>query len=495
MDSGGPNISSAATPAEDEADAAARLRRAVIEGDESLVRELLGQNRGNAAQSSDAGGRTLLDFAVEHGQLSLIPILLEHGVDIEALDASGRTALHRAVGSNDLTLSKLLLNCGANIEATTSDGEKPLWQAANGGTEAVARLLLERGADVESFNPKSGTTALFEAVNQGHVGLIKLLLEAGADIDARPLISENATARPGEDATRRTRRGSVVYSEASGYQRHHREHKHKFRRSALKMEEEKRTTGPVYRKATTRHSHVHAYPAPAPDLPPEESASKTDEEVRPPPRRNDVPASQSHPGRELPLHQAVANGDAEVVKLLLQHGADPAIRGKDGRTAQQVADEQHLEGLATLLRTGPVLEGPAITSNKGKPREVPPVTPIPHAPPRSNPAKIAACQAFEATIIEFYTEEREQRYQQSATMYDLLYGKGPEEILRERRDQSLQARQANFTWYHLPANNVSVLADFVNLERVLTLPLQMEWTEVSPGSQARDQPGWFFLDC
>ncbi|KAK4233505.1 ankyrin repeat-containing domain protein [Achaetomium macrosporum] len=292
---------------EDEADAASGLRQAAIAGDKTLVRKLLGQNQDTTAQSSDASGRALLRIAVEHARLPIIPILLDHGADIETLDSSGRTALHQAVGCNDVTLSKLLLNWGAN----------------------------------------------------------------------------------------------------------------------------------------------------------------------------------PHADREVPLYQAVMNGDVEVVKLLLQHGADTGIPGKDGRTAQQVADQQNLKDLAALLRSGPVLEGPAIKSDKAKQRDVPLLTPPPLAPPRNNPAKIATCHVFEATIIEFYTDDdREQRYQQSATIYDLLYGRGPQGILIEERPESLRSRQADFTWYHLPANNVRVVAHSKTLENVLTLALQMEWVEVSPSSSA-----------
>ncbi|KAK3309262.1 ankyrin repeat-containing domain protein [Chaetomium strumarium] len=469
MNSGAPGlpsifrVDSDVTHAEDEGGDAAHLRQAVIEGDEGLVRELL-----------------------------------DHGADIEAADIVGRRALHQAVfrsgiKRNSITLAKLLLDCGANVEATTYDGEKPLWIAAKHGTVAMAKMLLERGADVESFNPKSGTTALFEAVNRGHVGLIELLLESGADIDARPLASHDASRRQDVGGRMSPESPDLVLTGAPRYSRHHRHYGGKELRpgaghghgdgskaktkyslldylagkSASKKDDvteelevrpakRKRRTGSVYRRATTSHGgHEHAYPTPAPDLPPERFTDSGPGAALP--RRGDVPTAQPHAGRELPLHQAVANGHAEVVKLLLQHGADPGIRDKNGRTAKQVAEQQDLEELATLFRTGPVLEGPAITSDKGKQREVPLVIPAPHPTPRNNPAKMAACQAFEATIIEFYTEEREQRYQQSATIYDLLYGKGPDEILSERRPESLQPRQADFTWYHLPANNVGVV--------------------------------------
>jgi hypothetical protein len=155
------------------------------------------------------------------------------------------------------------------------------------------------------------------------------------------------------------------------------------------------------------------------------------------------------------------NGDIEIVKLLLRHGADVSIRGKDGRSAQQVADERNLTDIAALLRSGLLLEGPAI-EKEGRAKKQQDMRFVDSSqvfpPPGENPAKMAACKAFEATIIEFYTEDREQRYQQSAPIYELLYGKGPQGILDPDRPETVAGKRASFTWYHLPANNVGVPA-------------------------------------
>jgi ankyrin repeat protein len=49
------------------------------------------------------------------------------------------------------------------------------------------------------------------------------------------------------------------------------------------------------------------------------------------------------------LMQAAAAGQAEAVSLLLRHGADPALRDRDGRTAADHAQEGGHDDLAARL--------------------------------------------------------------------------------------------------------------------------------------------------
>lgn len=50
------------------------------------------------------------------------------------------------------------------------------------------------------------------------------------------------------------------------------------------------------------------------------------------------------------LYAAAAFGSDEIVKLLLERGADPSICGTNGKTALQVAVENGFSGAAGLLR-------------------------------------------------------------------------------------------------------------------------------------------------
>ncbi|MDP7463138.1 MAG: ankyrin repeat domain-containing protein, partial [SAR324 cluster bacterium] len=51
------------------------------------------------------------------------------------------------------------------------------------------------------------------------------------------------------------------------------------------------------------------------------------------------------------LIEAAREGRTETVKLLLQHGADPALKDRFGRTAFDEAENEGHEDVAKLLKT------------------------------------------------------------------------------------------------------------------------------------------------
>ena len=55
-------------------------------------------------------------------------------------------------------------------------------------------------------------------------------------------------------------------------------------------------------------------------------------------------------GQTGPLHQAARQGHAQVARLLLEAGADPALRDGDGKTPEDLANERGHAEVAELLR-------------------------------------------------------------------------------------------------------------------------------------------------
>jgi ankyrin repeat protein len=67
--------------------------------------------------------------------------------------------------------------------------------------------------------------------------------------------------------------------------------------------------------------------------------------------RLDKSLVQIHEGRGTPLHEAARAGEIEIVRILLRAGAVPSVRDADGRTPLDLAESQHHDDVATLLRS------------------------------------------------------------------------------------------------------------------------------------------------
>jgi hypothetical protein len=128
------------------------------------------------------------------------------------------------------------------------------------------------------------------------------------------------------------------------------------------------------------------------------------------------------------LFSAVHSGKLDVVNFLLSRGANKRLRLEDGQTVEDFASGDN--AMIDLLRSNQLLEGPSITNpGMGAERR------FMYTPylPADNIDKEYSCRGFEATIIDFFGGERERRIQVSTTVYDLLYGRGPEAIMGSAR--------------------------------------------------------------
>ncbi|KAF4342732.1 ankyrin repeat-containing protein [Fusarium beomiforme] len=126
---------------------------------------------------------TDLVVASYFGLHSIVQLLLDKGVDIEARDTQfSMTPLMWAVIKEHEAIVKLLVDHGANVCVRVTHNQTPLLQAAEQGHEGIARLLLEGGAD-KDIRDEEGMTPLLVAAENGHEGVVKLLLEKGDNIE------------------------------------------------------------------------------------------------------------------------------------------------------------------------------------------------------------------------------------------------------------------------------------------------------------------------
>ena len=116
--------------------------------------------------------------------------LITAKADVNASNDLGATALWLASRNRNPAMIATLLDAGANPNATLATGETPLMQASLAGDVASVRALLAHGANVNAHETSRDQTALMWAVSNGHTEVVRALLEAGADVHARSHTSQ-----------------------------------------------------------------------------------------------------------------------------------------------------------------------------------------------------------------------------------------------------------------------------------------------------------------
>ncbi len=122
--------------------------------------------------------------AAKSGDVSALRELLNQKVDPNAADVDGSTGLHWAAYRADLGSLKLLISAGANPNAANQFGSTPLLLAAKAADSALVKVLLDNGAD-PSRAALDGETPLMVASRAARTETVQLLLQHGADPNAR----------------------------------------------------------------------------------------------------------------------------------------------------------------------------------------------------------------------------------------------------------------------------------------------------------------------
>ena len=159
------------------------LALASVNGGTPMIARLL--EAGAAPNLPNPEGETPLMTAARTGNAGAIETLLAHGADVDAVEAwRGQTALMWATAQNQLTAVEALLGAGADPNARSGRGFTPVLFAAREGHVDVLEALVTAGADVDDALPANGMSALVLAVYNAQYDFAKALLDLGADPDA-----------------------------------------------------------------------------------------------------------------------------------------------------------------------------------------------------------------------------------------------------------------------------------------------------------------------
>jgi ankyrin repeat protein len=146
-------------------------------------------------------------------------LLLKAGADPNTAIATGETPVMKCAGSGSAEAVRSLIVRGADVNAKEPSANQTalMWAAAERHTNVV-RILVEAGADLRA-RTKQGFTALHFAAREGDLETTRALLAASVDVNIRsqPAQPLDASASPGDNPTGRTASGGAA-RRGPGYQ-------------------------------------------------------------------------------------------------------------------------------------------------------------------------------------------------------------------------------------------------------------------------------------
>ena len=136
--------------------------------------------------AAEADGATALAWAAYWDQDEIVKLLLGAGADPDAANDYGVTPLILACENRSIAVVDTLLGTGkADPDKALWNGQTPLMIAARTGFIEAVHSLLDHGAKVKVQESRRGQSALMWAIFSGHQDVARLLIESGDDVNAR----------------------------------------------------------------------------------------------------------------------------------------------------------------------------------------------------------------------------------------------------------------------------------------------------------------------
>jgi len=160
-----------------------RVVEAVKQGNMAAVKTLIAQKAD--VNAAEADGMTALHWAVRANDLPTVQLLLRAGAKVNTASRYGMTPILLAAQNGDPAVVAALLKAGADPNSALPEGETALMTAARTGNVDSIKLLVETGARVDAKENWQGQTALMWAAAQNNAAAVKTLISLGADKNER----------------------------------------------------------------------------------------------------------------------------------------------------------------------------------------------------------------------------------------------------------------------------------------------------------------------
>jgi len=337
---------------------------AAQKGDVKTVRTLLRQSVDVNAVQPD--GMTALHWAVQRNDLEMTGLLLGAGADFHAANRTGVRPLYLAAVNGNAAVIGRLIEAGDDPNAVlTGEAETVLMLTAYTGNADAVKVLIDHGADVNATQIR-GQTALMWAASEGHTDVVKLLLARGADPSLSSAASTKPERRPAGgmtalllasrqgklDAARALVEGGADVNQAGAdhtsplliaiVNGHYDVATMLLEHHANASAADANGRSPLYAAIDLRNQQWSQ--GPAPELPQAvhlamiKQLLAADADLK-----GTITGKVKHRGSfdmrwtdlkgGTPFLRAAWNGDIEVMKLLLEHGADPNVATEKEETA------------------------------------------------------------------------------------------------------------------------------------------------------------------
>jgi len=162
---------------------ASDLIEAVKKSDAAAVRTMLAAHAD--VRAAEADGSTALHWAAQRDNFAIADMLLAAGADAKAATRFNITPLSLAATNGSAKMIERLLAAGVDPDSTSVEGQTALMTAARNGRVDALRVLLTHGAKVNTKEPYKGQSALMWAASQGNADAAALLIEFGAEVSAK----------------------------------------------------------------------------------------------------------------------------------------------------------------------------------------------------------------------------------------------------------------------------------------------------------------------
>jgi len=339
---------------------------AIKEQNAKAIASLLPRADINAKQPD---GSTPLAWAVYKDDTATVDLLLKAGAKVTTSDDYGETPLTLACANGNAAMVEKLVHAGADVNAARFYNETPLMIAAASGNPDVLRILIAHGAKIEEVESRRGQNALMWAAAEGNSDAVAVLLKAGANPNAAskagftPLVfvAENGDTKSalslmaaGADINYQVPRASdllliAITSKKTGV-------------ADLLIEKGALVTGKDPAGSTPLHVAAELGDI---DMVKLLIAKGADVNAATNPRQGDRMGILQRPptGQQTPLMIAARGNRPDIMKVLVEAGANPKMHATDGSTLLMAAAAGgHIESVRYAFELDPDIK--AMTDRK-----------------------------------------------------------------------------------------------------------------------------------